>query len=95
MGLGQYDEKILKGGDKMPQKDRSANELLNKNRARAKKLIKLYMKELSNPEKIENAPINQIASALGTLIEKFGRDDEKSGSTIIVTHNIPRVDDES
>lgn len=79
----------------MSKNEKQANDLLNKNRARAKKLIKLYMKELSNPEKIENAPINQIASALGTLIEKFGRDDEKSGSTIIVTHNVPRVDDES
>lgn len=79
----------------MSKNEKQANDLLNKNRARAEKLIRLYMKELSKPEKLESAPINQIASALGTLIEKFGKDDEKSGSTIIVTHNVPRVDDES
>ena len=79
----------------MAKNEKEGNDLLNKNRARAQKLIRLYMKELSKSEKLESAPINQIASALGTLIEKFGRDDEKSGSTIIVTHNVPRVDDES
>lgn len=35
------------------------------------KIVDIYLSELSNPEKIEGAPINQIASALGTIIEKF------------------------
>ena len=69
-------------------------DLLEKNRARAEKLIRLYMKELSRPEKLEGAPINQIASALGTLIEKFGKTaDSKEGSPIIVTHCVPRGED--
>ena len=69
-------------------------DLLEKNRARAEKLIKLYMNELSRPEKLEGAPINQIASALGTLIEKFGKTDGgKEGSPIIVTHCVPRGED--
>lgn len=66
------------------------NSLVEKNRAQAQKLIKLYMKELSRPEKLEGAPINQIASALGTLIEKFGKCEEGGGNTIIVTHSVPR-----
>lgn len=71
-------------------------DLLEKNRARAEKLIRLYMKELSRPEKLEGAPINQIASALGTLIEKFGKSaDGKEGSPIIVTHCVPRGEDEA
>ena len=69
--------------------------LIEKNRARAEKLIKLYMKELSSPQKLENAPINQIASALGTLVEKFGKcAPNESEAKIIVTHSIPRSDDE-
>ena len=77
----------------MAEKDtKEKADLIEKNRARAQKLIKLYMKELSRPEKLENAPINQIASALGTLVEKFGKGKSEEGSgTIIVTHNIPRA----
>ena len=69
-------------------------DLLEKNRARAEKLIKLYMNELSRPEKLEGAPINQIASALGTLIEKFGKaEGGGAGAPIIVTHCVPRGED--
>ena len=71
------------------------NDLIEKNRARAQKLIKLYMKELSRPEKLDEAPINQIASALGTLVEKFGKGQRDEGAgTIIVTHSVPRAKDE-
>ena len=69
--------------------------LVERNQARAQKLITLYMKELSRPEKLEGAPINQIASALGTLVEKFGKCEETgSGNTIIVTHSVPRSGEE-
>lgn len=34
-------------------------------------VVDMYLSELSSREKLENAPINQIASALGVLIEKF------------------------
>ena len=74
--------------------DKKEKDLIDKNSKRAEKLIRLYMKELSRPEKLEGAPINQIASALGTLVEKFGRKDTGGeGGTIIVTHNVPRGDD--
>ncbi len=67
--------------------------LIDKNMARAQKLIRLYMKELSRPEKLEEAPLNQIASALGTLVEKFGKEQSKGeAQAIIVTHSIPRAE---
>lgn len=68
--------------------------LLEKNMPRAEKLIRLYMKELSSEEKLKSAPLNQIASALGTLIEKFSKN-EKEGDdkSIIVTHSIPRAEE--
>ena len=69
--------------------------LIEKNSARAEKLIRLYMKELSSEEKLASAPINQIASALGTLVEKFGKNEvEGERGTIIVTHNVPRAEDD-
>lgn len=34
-------------------------------------IVDMYLKELSNRDKLENAPINQVASALGVIIEKF------------------------
>lgn len=68
-------------------------DLIEKNMQRAQKLIRLYMKELSRPEKLEQAPLNQIASALGTLVEKFGKEQGKNeGQAIIVTHSIPRAE---
>ena len=75
--------------------EKEKKDLIEKNRARAEKLIELYMKELSRPEKLAEAPINQIASALGTLVEKFGkRKDGDDGKTIIVTHSVPRAEEE-
>ena len=34
-------------------------------------LVGMYLGELKNREKLEGAPIHQVASALGTIIEKF------------------------
>ena len=75
--------------------EKTEKDLVEKNRARAEKLIEMYMKELSSPEKVAAAPINQIASALGTLVEKFGKKkDSGDGNTIIVTHSVPRAEDD-
>lgn len=70
-------------------------DLIEKNRARAQKLIRLYMNELSRPEKLESAPINQIASALGTLVEKFGKagGEASQDGPVIITHHIPRAEE--
>ena len=75
--------------------EKEKKDLIEKNRKRAEKIIQMYMKELSSPEKLANAPINQIASALGTLIEKFGKQkDAEQNSPIIVTHCVPRGEDD-
>lgn len=42
------------------------------------KIVDMYLRELSNREKLENAPINQIASALGVIIEKFTKNADTS-----------------
>ena len=69
------------------------DDFLEKSKKRAQKLIKLYMKELARPERLENAPVNHIASALATLVDKFGEDDgKKDDNTLIITHQIPRAE---
>ena len=35
------------------------------------RLLDLYLEILGSREKLEDSPINQIASAFGTIIEKF------------------------
>ena len=73
----------------------SQQDIIEKNRKKAAKVIKLYMDELLRPEKFSEAPINQIASALGTLVEKFGKlEREACDSKIIVNHNVPRAESE-
>ena len=42
-------------------------------RIKAMEIINLYMDELSKSEKIQAAPLNQLASALGVLIDKVGK----------------------
>ena len=69
------------------------DDFLEKSRKRAQKLIKLYMKELARPERLESAPVNHIASALATLVDKFGEgDSKKEDNTLIITHQIPRAE---
>ena len=69
------------------------DDFLEKSRKRAQRLIRLYMKELARPERLESAPVNHIASALATLVDKFGRDEvKKEDNTLIITHQIPRAE---
>ena len=69
------------------------DDFLEKSRKRAQKLIRLYMKERARPERLESAPVNHIASALATLVDKFGRDEvKKDDNTLIITHQIPRAE---
>lgn len=35
-------------------------------------LIDRIMQEIGNPERIASAPLNQLSSVMGTLIDKFG-----------------------
>jgi len=46
-------------------------------------LIDRIINEIGNPERIANAPLNQLSSVMGTLIDKFGageKDTEGEGS---------------
>ena len=94
MGLNTYDEKILKGGELVNKSDK--DDFLEKSRKRAQKLIRLYMKELARPERLEKAPVNHIASALATLVDKFAEDEsERDDGTLIITHQIPRAEEDA
>ncbi len=42
------------------------------------RLIDSIMKEIGNPERIASAPLNQLSSVLGTLIDKFGNGEKDS-----------------
>ena len=55
-------------------------------------IVDMYLKELSNRDKLENAPINQVASALGVIIEKFTKNIKIHPQALPVsflTSNIP------
>lgn len=54
-------------------------------RIKAMDLVNLYMDELSKTEKIEAAPINQLASALGVLIDRVGKMDKSAGTENIIS----------
>ncbi len=38
------------------------------------------LSELQNRERLESAPLNQISSALGTLVDKFSKTPDEDGS---------------
>ncbi len=42
------------------------------------KLIDKIIAEIGDPERIANAPMNQLSSAVGTLIDKFGAGEKDS-----------------
>lgn len=75
--------------------EKGSADFIEENRKAAQKIIKLYMKELARPERLETTATNHLASALATLIDKFGsqKDIDERG-TLIVTHQIPRAEEE-
>ena len=60
----------------MPKKkaedDNVISDYIRKKKKDACKLIDSIMKEFGNPERISAAPLNQLSSVMGTLIDKFG-----------------------
>ncbi len=54
-------------------------------RIKAMSLINLYMDELSKNEKIKAAPLNQLASALGVLIDRFNKMERANESENILS----------
>lgn len=54
-------------------------------RIKAMEIINLYMDELSKSEKIKAAPLNQLASALGVLIDKVGKMEKETETENIIS----------
>lgn len=42
------------------------------------RLIDRLMTEIANPDRIASAPLNQLSSVMGTLIDKFGAGEKDS-----------------
>lgn len=60
---------------------RVVDEVLNKqeqpnSREKIDRLIDLYVSELANPDRLCDAPLNQVASTLGVIIDKFSKKQE-------------------
>ncbi len=52
--------------------DNIISDYIKKNKKDVCKVIDSIMKELGNRERIADAPLNQLTSVMGTLIDKFG-----------------------
>lgn len=52
--------------------DNIISDYIKKKKKDACKLIDSIMTEFGNPERISSAPLNQLSSVMGTLIDKFG-----------------------
>ncbi len=52
------------------------SDYIRKKKKDACNLIDRIMDEIGNPERIANAPLNQLSSVMGTLIDKFGTDEK-------------------
>ena len=52
------------------------SEYINKKKKDACRLIDTTLQEIGNPERISSAPLNQLSSVMGTLIDKFGADEK-------------------
>ena len=78
-GLSNYvvkrvvDETLGNGDFKQPQP--SSKEKIDR-------LIDLYVSELANPDRLCDAPLNQVASALGVIIDKFAKKQDPGSSPL-------------
>lgn len=60
---------IVKSG--ISKKAKSVSDYMAENSDEFYRLLDLYIEILGSREKLEGSPINQIASAFGTIVEKF------------------------
>ena len=64
---------ILTGrSDKVLEDDNLISEYIRTRKKDVCKLIDRLMDEIGSPERISSAPLNQLSSVMGTLIDKFG-----------------------
>lgn len=82
--------KIVKGDPESSQKcalkkEKNAQDMLSymdSKKARVQEIIDVYLGVLTDPEKLEGATLQQITTALGTLIDKWTViDDRKKGDS--------------
>ncbi|MBQ9757157.1 MAG: hypothetical protein IJW15_01910 [Clostridia bacterium] len=52
------------------------SEYITRKKKDACRLIDDILNEIGNPERISSAPLNQLSSVMGTLIDKFGADEK-------------------
>ena len=52
------------------------SEYINRKKKDACRLIDTILQEIGNPERKSSAPLNQLSSVMGTLIDKFGADEK-------------------
>ncbi len=52
------------------------SEYIYRKKKDACRLIDTILQEIGNPERISSAPLNQLSSVMGTLIDKFGADEK-------------------
>jgi len=67
------------------KKQKAQNENVILNHINSKKgdvcrLIDELLREIGSDERISNAPLNQLASVVGTLIDKFSANEKPSGN---------------
>ena len=57
-------------------------EYMDKRKERAQDIIDKYLEALADPEKLENATLQQIATALGIVVDKFTRSTPAGENTL-------------
>lgn len=55
-------------------------EYIHSKKKEACSIVDKIMREFKNEERISNAPLNQLSSVMGTLLDKFGADEKENGS---------------
>lgn len=55
---------------------------MDSKKTEAQGIIDLYLKALVDPKKLEKAPLSQIATSLGIVVDKFTRNTANGGSSL-------------
>lgn len=70
----------------------SAGDYMEKKRRDALQFIGKCLDTMSSEEKLANAPINQIASAMGVVMDKFAKKDEDDGKLGEILKAVNRIE---
>ena len=69
-----------------------AEDYMEKKRRDALQFIGKCLDTMSSEEKLANAPINQIASAMGVVMDKFAKKDEDDGKLGEILKAVNRIE---